>query len=334
MIATCFYHSPNPNEAEVRLLAITQEKLHENVTDEGAIRRCQASHLLAAILYRQGRYSHAESFCRKAIIGRRRLLGKNHISYYESLSLLSQIFEADGQQEDAETYWTMIPKEVASKIVKIKDEFPDTLQMARSPGAGEPSQAKLLPSDNTRHSSSHSETQLATIAKKADNHPNTGTRSQSQYPASSHRQSKQTTQPLSRESTSMKPPASPRPRTTLPPSPSHRSASTPASRTSTTATSTSSETPVQRKTSVFKMFRRRQPSTSSTASTTSTEVSLIQEKENDIGVSRPIKSQLPRKDTSGVADTKPRTGGFLEFLMEMDELENQRDEGNHWPGLN
>lgn len=101
-IATCIYNSPDLKEAEARLLTIMEEKTHENVTDEGVIRRFQASHLLAGVLSRQERYFDAESFCHKALIGRRLVLGKDHISYYELLSLLSQIYEADGQQEEAE----------------------------------------------------------------------------------------------------------------------------------------------------------------------------------------------------------------------------------------
>ena len=73
---------------------------------------------------------------------------------------------------------------------------------------------------------------------------------------------------------------------------------------------------------------------SSTTSTTSTEASIVQEKEKDIGVSRKIRQPSPRKGTSDLADTKPKAEGFLEFLLEMDKSENQRDEGNHWPGLN
>lgn len=336
MIATCIYHSPNLSEAEARLLAITQEKIHENVTDEGAIRRCQASHLLAAILFRQGRYPHAKSFCRKALIGRRRLLGKNHISYHESLSLLSQICEADGQQEDAETYWAMIPDDVAPKLVKIKDEFPDMLQRP------EISPTRLRPSDNTKRTLSPSKTQFPTAIADTNKTPTTGTIPLSLSPTASPTTSSTASTRLlnqampspSRESTALKLPSSLPRRTKLTPTLSHRSPSTPIALASITTPSSASESPVQRNSSIFKIFSRRQTSASSTASTTSTEIPIIQEKGSDFGITGKMEPPLPQKGSNGATDAKSGSDSFLEFLHDINEQENRRDEGNHWPGLN
>ena len=133
MIATCIYHSVNFSDAERILIPIIEEKIHENITDEGAKRRCQASHLLAGILLRQEKYSLAKSFCKRALLGRRRVLGKDHISYYESLGLLSQIYEASGEQVDAGVLWAMIPEEVASTIVKVINQKPPELQIPMTP---------------------------------------------------------------------------------------------------------------------------------------------------------------------------------------------------------
>ncbi|KIM94695.1 hypothetical protein OIDMADRAFT_34708 [Oidiodendron maius Zn] len=133
MIATCIYHSANISDAERILIPIIEEKIHENITDEGAKRRCQASHLLASILLRQGKYSLAMSFCKRALLGRRRVLWKGHISYYETLGLLSQIYESNGEQVDAEVLWAMIPEEVASTIVKVMDQKPRELQIPMTP---------------------------------------------------------------------------------------------------------------------------------------------------------------------------------------------------------
>lgn len=121
-IAECIYHSSTPQEAEEPLFVISTEMLHKNVTDEGAIRRCKASHLLASLLYRQKRLGHALSYCKKAHTGRRRVLGRTHLATYESLGLLSQIYEAAGQEQKAKSCWSMIPADVASKLVRFKEE--------------------------------------------------------------------------------------------------------------------------------------------------------------------------------------------------------------------
>ncbi|EXJ70568.1 uncharacterized protein A1O5_06638 [Cladophialophora psammophila CBS 110553] len=178
MIATCIYHSSNLKEAEARLLPITQEMVHENETDEGAIRRCQASHLLAGTLLRQGRYSDAEVFCRKALIGRRRVLGKNHLSYFESLSLLSRIYEANGNRQHAINCWAMIPGDVASKLEKMKDEFPNMLQGRSSPPhADEIPPTRPPTGDDTGHPPSTSETPPVTITNGVSQIPPAGTSS-------------------------------------------------------------------------------------------------------------------------------------------------------------
>jgi hypothetical protein len=262
MIATCIYYSPNFSEAESRLIPIIEEKTHENVTDEGAIRRCQASYLLAGILFRQGKYKPATSFCEKALLGRRRVLGKNHISYYESLSLLSQICEADGLQEDAEMYSAMIPNEVAPKLVKMKDRFPDMLQ-------GPPKSLQtggLLPTtvDNSGCSLSLSETQFMTITDGASIVPTTSGSSQ----------------PLQSSSQNL-PPAPQIPR--LASASTLRSKSISSASTETAASSVSAEGSVRRKFSFRKLGRHR-TSTPSMASPAPIEVSVVKE-EDDISVS-------------------------------------------------
>jgi len=331
IIATCVYHSPNLDEAEARLLAITQEKIHEDVTNEGAIRRCQASHLLAGVLFRQGRNSLAKSFCRKALIGRRRVLGKNHTSYYESLCLLSQICEADGQQEDAETYWAMIPDEVASKLVKMKDKFPDMLERpSKSPGADEISPT-LHPGDNTGRFPSFPETQLATIADGTSEILTKRISSQSLSPAASPRLSSQASPPSSR-SISPKLPASLPHRPTL--TSAFKRRSTSSSTTPASTVTTAEKSPVPRKPSFFGKLKRNQPSVPSTASTAPTEVSITKEMEGDTGVSGENRPPPPRGNASGFTDVKPKNQSFLNYLHELDKLENQRDEGIHWPGLN
>lgn len=276
MIATAIYHSPNLHDAETKLLAITQEKVHENVTDEGAMRRCQASHLLAGVLFRQGRFSLAKSFCRKALIGRRRILGKNHISCYESLSMLSQICEAEGQQDYAETYWAMIPEEVASKLVKMKDEFPDMLKKPPRPlGADEISSTPLPPEIKTG-------------------------RSQSTSPEAQFGATVDGTEEILMTRTAL---------ISLSPTISTASAST--------ASTPSIETsPMPRKKSLFRKFKRRQTSVASTTSTNQTEVPLSEEKVQR----RPPLAGAPSQS-------------FEEHLKELVKLQTQKNDSVSWPGL-
>jgi tetratricopeptide (TPR) repeat protein len=334
MIATCIYHSPNPNEAEDKLFAITQEKIHESVTDEGAIRRCQASHLLAGVLFRQQKYAPAKSFCRKALIGRRRVLGKTHISHYESLSLLSQIFEAEGEYVDAETYWAMIPEDVASKLVKMKDQFPDLPQNTsgslavpkahpRKLSAGEISPTTLLPSDNTRFGRSPSEPQLASMEQGSNPIPINRAGSQSHSPTASPRLPSQASPSSSRGSTSPRLATALLHRTTL--------AQRPVSTASTATSSSVEEMPVQRKPSIWSKLKGRQASVSSTANAAPAEVSVIQEEESVSNVTVPDRPLPPRRTSSNVSNPRPRKQSFLEYLEERD---SHGDVGNHWPGLN
>jgi hypothetical protein len=334
MIATCIYHSPNPNEAEAKLYAITQEKIHESVTDEGAIRRCQASHLLAGVLFRQGNYAPAKSFCRKALIGRRRVLGKTHITHYESLSLLSQICEAEGQHVDAETYWAMIPDDVACQLVKMEDQFPslqerppDSLDVpkehAHRLSTDEISPTTLSPCDSPRLDHSSSEPQISGARQGSNPIPIPRTSSQSHLSTVSPRLPSQASPSSSRESTSPRLPIALLNRATL--------TQRPVSTASTTTTSSAEEVPSQRKSSLWRKLNWRQSSVPSTASTAPTEVSVIQEEESHNVSKTQSKPPPPRRTSSTVSGAKPRSQSFLEYLEERD---NQGSIGNHWPGLN
>jgi hypothetical protein len=334
MIATCIYHSPNLSEAEAKLYAVTQEKIHETTTDEGAIRRCQASHLLAGVLYRQKKYAPAKQFCRRALIGRRRVLGKSHIHHYESLSLLAEICEADGQNVDAETYWAMIPDEVACKLVKVKDQFPDQQEKAPSSldvpktyqhrmSAGEISPTTVSPNNNTRLDHLSSETQPASVEQGSNMIFIARSASQPNSPAESPMILGQVSMSSSPGSTSPRLPSAFLPRS---------STQRPSSTASTATVSSVEDNPVQRKSSIWSRLKRREPSVPSMASTAPTEVAVIQEEEgNGIGNTQ-SKPPAPRRTSSAVSGTaRPRGQSFLEYLEERDA---QGDDGVHWPGLN
>ena len=100
-------------EAEELLFAVTNEHA---VATEDAERILSASHFLAEFQLEKGDCDAAERYCQKAMIGRRRTLGKEHISYYESLELLSRICEGKGDSIEAGAYIDMIPSKVLSSL--------------------------------------------------------------------------------------------------------------------------------------------------------------------------------------------------------------------------
>ena len=132
-LAACLCHTTNLQEAEARLFYLTQshsakgiETEEQATSSEQSARNCQASHLLAVVLYRRGKFEAAKSYCRKAVLGRRRTLGKEHIDYHHSQYLMFQILEAEGSHEDSSVWYDRIPTEFLSKLVRIEDEFPES----------------------------------------------------------------------------------------------------------------------------------------------------------------------------------------------------------------
>lgn len=313
MIATCIYHLGDLKEAETRLLAIAKERIHENETVEGAIRRCQASHLLAAVLFRQGRYSDAKRVCREARKGRARVLGKDHISYHETLSLLAQICEADGQHEYAKSVWEEIPKDVASQLVRIEFDFPDTAQgPSRSKSFdGDVPQARP-PGDSTKYPQSSSDAQNATITDSIDKIPTRSLQSLSSTASSG------TTPPSPEESTSPKLPDSLPHRQTLQPAFTRISASESSASTTAATSAAVAGSPVPPRPSLLRRIRRRK-----------TSAPAILEEGNG-GIQR--RSTVPIGNAN---DSTEDAQGWLEYLMEVDKFENRRDESNRpsWPGL-
>lgn len=129
-LAACVCHTPNLQEAEARLVNFMQHHSTTNLNtqdeaavDQSCVRVCQASHLLAIVQYRKKKYDAAKSWCRKAVVGRGRALGKDHIDYHSSQYLMYQIFEAEESPEESSVWLDRIPTEVIPNLVKIEDEF-------------------------------------------------------------------------------------------------------------------------------------------------------------------------------------------------------------------
>ena len=326
-IATCFYHSPNLKEAEVRLRAIAHERIHEYETKEGAIRRCDASHLLAGVLLRQGRYSDALEFCRQSVTGRWRVLGKDHLDSYESVSLMSQIFEANGQYQHAKVYWKMIPADVASKLVKVKDEFPEIEQKPSAPfDASEAYRTTPPTGDSTTRSYSPSGTQSGVSVIDADtistNKPNRLALS----PTSSSRSSKQETPPSSLERASTAVPNSlPLVATSIPiitgRSPSMLS----------TLSVPGDVSP--RKPSRKGIFRRRRTSGPSATKSTPSEGSISEEVGRQSSSSSAFVRTPPFKEINNSGDSGEAHKSFMDFIHQLKEEDNTKDDDVLWPGL-
>ena len=79
--------------------------------DQDAARILLASHTLAQVYFRKGNLNNAHAHCRKAMIGRRRTLGKHHPCYYNSLKLLVSIYQAKDDPTMATMYADLVPAE-------------------------------------------------------------------------------------------------------------------------------------------------------------------------------------------------------------------------------
>src|SRR5665213_3035091 len=73
---------------------------------------CQISHLLSQIYLLKNELEASEDYCHKSLKGRRRFLGKEHVDYFASLGLLSEICGARGKNKEARVYQDMIPPEI------------------------------------------------------------------------------------------------------------------------------------------------------------------------------------------------------------------------------
>ncbi|KAF4626348.1 hypothetical protein G7Y89_g11809 [Cudoniella acicularis] len=79
-----------------------------------------ASHRMAEIHISNNNVEKAEDECRRALAGRRKVLGKDHPSYFETLSLLSMIMEFKGDRILAESYRIMIKEDVLDPLVQSR----------------------------------------------------------------------------------------------------------------------------------------------------------------------------------------------------------------------
>ncbi|MCJ1436861.1 hypothetical protein MMC27_006243 [Xylographa pallens] len=116
---TC-YNQDKVLESQALFQTLTMEQAR---TNNDAIRILQASHFLAQIFLTEKKFTEAESYSRKAMLGRRRIHGKGDCSYLESIALLSIIYKAKGDTEEAAIYEDMVPKEHEVLLRSLQERF-------------------------------------------------------------------------------------------------------------------------------------------------------------------------------------------------------------------
>ena len=112
-LAVCAFHIYDPETAETILISVVGQQTR---TKTEALNLCYAGDLLAQVYTKQGKLDLARTSCENTLRGRRKLLGKEDISCYESLALLSRIHELDGQKSRARIFLNMIPKNVQETV--------------------------------------------------------------------------------------------------------------------------------------------------------------------------------------------------------------------------
>ena len=101
----CYFKLGKSTEAETHFLAAAEVK--SGVLD---LRSFEAEHYLAMIHFQKSELDSAEKHCLVASNGRRRILGKLHASWHESIALLAAIYEEKGDSAEADGYLALLPE--------------------------------------------------------------------------------------------------------------------------------------------------------------------------------------------------------------------------------
>ncbi|KAF2720866.1 hypothetical protein K431DRAFT_346777 [Polychaeton citri CBS 116435] len=106
-LAVCGYHLREPLTVEAGLRSVLA---HNAVSDQQRIQMCDAGYLLACLLIKLGRLNEAELVCRSTLKARSRLQGKKHEARFQTLALLSRVYELLQNHAQGEIYASMIPE--------------------------------------------------------------------------------------------------------------------------------------------------------------------------------------------------------------------------------
>jgi tetratricopeptide (TPR) repeat protein len=102
-LAYCYCFQGKWDEAQDIILPISAEK------GQPEIMVFHALHTIALFYYQTGNLDDAEKHCKRASIGKRRILGRKDESYYESLDILARIHHDKGDVARAEGYRRFLP---------------------------------------------------------------------------------------------------------------------------------------------------------------------------------------------------------------------------------
>lgn len=103
VLAMSYYDRGKWDEAEKLLLDLVRGR------KEFTVQGLHALHMLANIKYNREEYEDAEDFCIRSMNGRRMILGNQHVSYFQSVNMLSEIYQAEGDLVDAAECKSLLP---------------------------------------------------------------------------------------------------------------------------------------------------------------------------------------------------------------------------------
>jgi ankyrin repeat protein len=114
-LAVCSYHTGDVDHAEVGLETLLQ---HGTASDKEGIQLCDARHLLSRIYVERNKLELARAACESTLKARSRLLGKKHQARFESMALMSRIWQLLQDEVLSELYATMIPDDRRDDLLK------------------------------------------------------------------------------------------------------------------------------------------------------------------------------------------------------------------------
>jgi tetratricopeptide (TPR) repeat protein len=118
-LAVCAYHTQEPVDAEEALMSLVQQSAS---SDKQRAYIYDATHLLSHLYIRMGQVDRARSECEKALLARRRLLGKRSDPSLESTALMAHIYTLLNNRARAKSYLAMIPEERREAVLKTVEE--------------------------------------------------------------------------------------------------------------------------------------------------------------------------------------------------------------------
>jgi hypothetical protein len=105
-LAIAYYFQLKYDESEKMLRSVVDGSATNSTETAATIR---ASYVLGIIFLRRNRLDEADQFCRRALLGQRRLFGKSHSLYRQTTRLAIEICKARGEHELAEAFEAHLP---------------------------------------------------------------------------------------------------------------------------------------------------------------------------------------------------------------------------------